>query len=68
MAKFSKNANRLPRSDEPNELLLCRAHERLDQLWTEAARGDFTGEVGIKAIFERGTAKILRRHLEGTDK
>jgi hypothetical protein len=71
MGKTGKNTSRqaaVAPTEDQTEILLRRAHERLDQLWTEAIRGDFTGEVGIKALFQRGAAQVLRRHLEGTDK
>lgn len=70
MAKTSTNGGRrranIP-TDDPNEIQRRQAHERIDQLFDEATRGKFYGEIGFSVIFEAGVAKRVCRRLEGTD-
>jgi hypothetical protein len=58
----------LPPSDDQTEVLRRQAHDRLDELFRDAKRGRFHGELAITILFQHGAAQLLRRRLEGTDK
>lgn len=57
-----------PAPRDPNISLRRIAHERLDQLFTEATGGRFYGRVAIEVTFENGQAQVVYRKIDGRDK
>ena len=67
MSKSAKDGKSGP-TDDQTEMLRRRTHDRVDELFDEAKRGKFYGNIGLEVAWENGHAKCVRRRLEGTDK